>query len=289
MSVREVSVRVPATSANLGPGFDSLGLALAVYARVTLREAPGPEPGAAEAMMLAAARATFRAAGQTPPDLTAFWDGGIPVARGLGASAALRTGAAVAANALMGSPLDDHALLDIAAGLEGHGDNAAPALFGGLQVVVREGRRFRTLGAPVAPGLRVVLFIPDVEMPTDESRKALPERVSREDAVHNIARSALLVAALATGAWDALGAATEDRLHQPARARIFPALPVIIRAAREAGAHGAYLSGGGSTVAAFATANEDGIAGAMARAAADEGVGGRTLVAEPSLTGAVVQ
>lgn len=288
MSVREVTVRVPATSANLGPGFDSLGLALSLYARVTLREAPGPEPGAAEAMMLAAARATFRAAGHSPPDLTASWDGGIPVARGLGASAALRAGAAVAANALMGNPLDDGALLDIAAGLEGHGDNAAPALFGGLQVVVREGRRFRTLGAPIAPGLRVVLFIPDVEMPTDESRKALPERLSRDDAVHNIGRAALLVAALGTGSWDALRAATEDRLHQPARARIFPALPVIIGAALDAGAHGAYLSGGGSTVAAFATVAEDRIAGAMASAAASEGVGGRTLVTEPSLTGAVV-
>lgn len=288
MSVREISVRVPATSANLGPGFDSLGLALSLYARVTLREAPGPEPGAAEAMMLAAARAAFRAAGRTPPDLTASWDGDIPVARGLGASAALRAGAAVAANALMGRPLDSDALLDLTADLEGHGDNVAPALFGGLQVVVREGRRFRRLGAPVAPGLRIVLFVPEFEMPTDESRKALPERLSREDAVHNIGRAALLVAALATGAWDALGPATEDRLHQPARAGIFPALPAIIGAARDAGAHGAYLSGGGSTVAAFATANEDGIARAMAGAAAGEGVAGRTLVTEPSLTGAVV-
>ncbi|HXF51975.1 MAG TPA: homoserine kinase [Dehalococcoidia bacterium] len=288
MSAREVTVRVPATSANLGPGFDCLGLALALFARVTLREAPGPEPDAAGAMMLAAARAAYRAAGRTPPDLSASWDGDIPVARGLGASAAFRVGAAVAANVLMGRPLDDDALLDLTAGLEGHGDNVAPALFGGLRVVVREGKRFRSLGSPLAPGLRLALFVPDFEMPTDESRKALPAALSREDAVHNIGRAALLVAALATGAWDALGPATEDRLHQPARAGIFPALPTILSAAREAGAHGAYLSGGGSTVAAFVTSGADAVARAMAEAAAGEGVSGRTIVTEPSPVGALV-
>lgn len=288
VSAHEVTVRVPATSANLGPGFDCLGLALSLYTRVTLREAPGPEPDAAGAMMLAAARAAYRAAGRTPPDLTLSWEGGIPVARGLGASAALRVGAAVAANAIMGSPLDEDALLDLTAGLEGHGDNVAPALFGGLRVVVREGSRFRSLGAPLAPGLRLALFVPDFEMPTDESRRALPATLSREDAVHNIGRGALLVAALATGAWDALGPATEDRLHQPARASIFPALPAILRAARQAGAHGAYLSGGGSTVAAFVTAGAEQVASAMAEAAAGEGVGGRTIVTEPSFVGALV-
>ena len=288
VSPRVVTVRVPATSANLGPGFDSLGLALALFARVTLREAPGPGPDAVGAMMLSAARAAYRAAGRTPPDLDAAWEGEIPLARGLGASAAARAGAAVAANALMGGPLSGDALLDLVAGLEGHADNAAPALFGGFQIVVREGGRYRRLAAPVAPGLRVALFVPELEMPTDESRRALPGELPREDAVHNIGRAALLVAALGAGEWEALGVATQDRLHQPARARLFPALPAIIEAARAAGAHGAYLSGGGSTVAAFVTADDARVVQAMAAAAAAEGVAGRTIVVGLSPDGAAV-
>ncbi len=282
----QVTVRVPATSANLGPGFDSLGLALALCADITLREGPSPGGDTSEAMIIAAAKAAFRAAGRQPPDLSAEWSGDIPVARGLGASAAARVGGVVAADAMMGRPLPPVTLLDIAAGLEGHADNAAPALFGGLQVVIREGNRFRCLGVPVAPGLKIVLFVPDFDMPTTESRKALPGRISREDAIHNIGRAALLVAALQSGAWEELARATEDRLHQPTRAAIFPAMPSIIRAALDAGAHGAYLSGGGSAVAAFVTSDEDAVAEAMRWAAGESGVSGRSLVTEPSAVGA---
>jgi homoserine kinase len=164
----------------------------------------------------------------------------------------------------------------------------APALFGGLRVVVRDGDAYRHVAAPLAPGLRVVLFVPDFEMPTNESRKLLPAELSKDDAVFNIGRAALLVAALAKGEWDALDIATQDRLHQPARARIFPGMPDIFAAAKDAGALCAYLSGGGSTIAAFAVEGEERIARAMMQAAIARGYPGRTAITSPSDAGATI-
>ncbi|MDZ4278480.1 MAG: homoserine kinase, partial [Dehalococcoidia bacterium] len=176
----------------------------------------------------------------------------------------------------------------LGAGLEGHADNIAPALFGGLQITVRDGDAWRHLAVPLPDGLKVVLFVPDFEMPTQESRTKIPPRVGREDAVFNVGRAALLVAALAQGRWELLDAATQDRLHQPARARLFTALYDVFDAAKEAGAHAAYLSGGGSTVAALATAHESRIARLMQQAAIARGYSGRTLITEPSAAGALV-
>ncbi len=285
-----VTVRVPATSANLGSGFDCLGLALQLSAQVTLSiDTPGEPSQSIEAMITAAARAAYRAAGRPEPkELSASWDRGLPVARGLGASAAARAAGIVGANALMGAPLSDDDLLALGAALEGHADNIAPALFGGLEVVVRDGAAWRHLAVPLAPGLKVVLLIPDLEMPTQQSRKKLPSRLSRDDAVFNVGRAALLVAALAQGRWELLDAATQDRLHQPARAQIFPALFDIFDAAKEGGAHAAYLSGSGSTIAALATADEERVARLMQQAAIARGYSARTVVTEPSAEGARV-
>ncbi|OGO53227.1 MAG: homoserine kinase [Chloroflexi bacterium RBG_16_68_14] len=288
--VDRVTVRVPATSANLGPGFDCLGLALALTAEVTVSlepEADPPHPP--DSMIVVAARAAYRAAGRPePPELWVSWRGDLPVARGLGASAAARAAGLLAANALMGGPLSLEELLALGTEQEGHADNMAPALFGGLQVVVREDERWRHLAVPLPPGLKVVLFIPDFEMPTKESRRRLPQRLSREDAVFNVGRAALLVAALAQGRWELLDAATQDRLHQPARARLFPALYDLFDAAKEGGAHAAYLSGSGSTVAALATSGEERVARLMQQAAVARGYSGRTVITAPSAEGAQV-
>ncbi len=291
-----VTVRVPATSANLGPGFDCLGLALALTTDVTI----SPEPidnAAPHPMVVAAAKAAYRAAGRPEPgELFVAWDGSIstggagdvPVGRGLGASAALRVAGLAGANALMDDPLTLDDLLALGADLEGHADNVAPALFGGLQVAVRDADRWLRLAVPLPAGLRVVLFVPDFSMPTQESRRKLPQKLSREDAVFNVGRAALLVGALAQGRWELLDAATQDRLHQPARAKIFPALYDIFAAARDAGAHAAYLSGAGSTVAALATEHEERIARLMQQAAIARGYSGRTLITEPSVEGAQI-
>ncbi len=295
-----VTVRVPATSANLGPGFDCLGLALTLTADITLASRPGPSEGPTAPlggigthplapMVLAAARAAYRKAGRSErPGLAVRWRGHLPIARGLGASATARAGGLVGANALMGEPLTASDLLALGAELEGHADNMAPALFGGLQVTVREDEGWRSASVPLPADLKLVLFVPDFAMPTKESRRRLPKRVAREDAVFNAGRAALLIAALAQERWELLDAATQDRLHQPARAAIFPALYDIFDAAKQAGAHAAYLSGGGSTVAALATVGERRIARHMRDAGKARGYSGSTLVTRPSAEGAQV-
>ncbi len=284
-----VTVRVPATSANLGAGFDSLGLALAITQDITV--ALGPQPETRDGLVrlvLDAARSAYRLAHVEVPDLTATGTTTIPIGRGLGASAAARAAGIVAANTLMRSPLTDDQMLTLGAGLEGHADNMAPALFGGLRVVVRDGDRFVHIASPIAAGLKVVLFVPDFEMPTNESRKLLPTSLSKDDAVHNIGRAALLVAALGRGEWSLLDIATQDKIHQPARAQIFKGMTDIFGAAKDAGAFCAYLSGGGSTIAAFCTENEERIARAMMQQAIARGYSGRTEITTPSDVGASV-
>lgn len=278
---------MPATSANLGPGFDCLGLALDLWADATLEAHDGPAPGPRDPMLqmvLFAAHAYFGTYGPAaPPGLTVAWRGGFPVARGLGASAAARAAGLAGASVLAGRPLDVEELLPLGAELEGHADNMAPALLGGLQVAVREEKGHVThVAVPVPPGLKVVLMVPEQTMPTNESRRLLGTEVPREDAVHNVGRVALLVAALAAGRLDLLATACDDRLHQPARSKLLPAMGPVIAAARRAGAECAYLSGGGSTIAAWTVKNEDAVAAAMLAAAKAAGCPGETMMTRPS-------
>jgi homoserine kinase len=289
---RKVLLRVPATSANLGPGFDCLGLALDLWAQFTLeaRDAPMPPPDdPLLGVVLDAAAAYYAAAAvEAPAGLSVAWQGDIPVARGLGASAVARAAGLVGANVLAGGPLGLEELLPLGAELEHHADNIAPALFGGLQVVVWEGQRVTHVAVPLPPRLKVVLLVPERIMPTDESRRLLPSPVPRDDAVFNVGRVALLVAALAAGRLELLDTATADRLHQPARSQLLPGMDQIMAAARRAGALCAYLSGGGSTIAAWTVEDEAGIADAMRRAADVAGSGGRTIITKPSERGAEV-
>jgi homoserine kinase len=289
---RAVTVRVPATSANLGAGFDALGLALDLTAdvRITLHDRPAPYPRTrAEQLALAAARAVFTHAGRsTPVELEAEFESSIPVGRGLGASAVLRVGAVVGANAILGGPLSEHEVLLVATELEGHADNAAPALLGGFQVVVWDEGVLTHVQVPLPEGLQAVVLIPDLDMPTSESRRLLPMELSRHEAIHNVGRAALVVAALATGRLDALRVATQDVLHQPARSQLFPALYDVIAAAIDNGAACAYLSGGGSSVLALTTSNTDAIGRAMLAASVHRGVGGRYLITRPRTCGAQV-
>jgi len=286
---QSATARVPATSANLGAGFDCLGLALDLWSEVTVWLGKRGENEPMARLALAAARRVYESADQTPqPDLCARYEGEIPIARGLGASAVARVGGLAAANALLGDPLSAEQLLGLGAELEGHADNVAPALFGGLQVAVTTGGRILHTSAPVPEGLRAVLFVPELRMPTRESRKLLPPQLSRTDAVHNAGRAALLVAAFAGGRFDLLDAAVDDRLHQPARSKLFPAMYAIFDAAKAAGAHCAYLSGGGSTICALATANEQPIADAMQEAARSREVAGQTIITRPTEKGAEV-
>jgi homoserine kinase len=164
----------------------------------------------------------------------------------------------------------------------------APALLGGFQVAVRSATSVVQTQAPLPPDLQVVVFVPDFEMPTQESRRRLPQQFSREDTVFNVSRAALLVAALAAGRFDLLEEATQDRIHQPVRAQIFPGLNPIMEAARDAGAAAAYLSGGGSTVAAWTRDNAERVARLMTQAAIARGFSGRSLITAPAARGAYI-
>lgn len=289
-TARRVRVSVPATSANLGPGFDSIGLALAWRGEIELERGVGAAEsvlGAGEQLALNAARQVYRRLGRPLPALHVALHSDVPAGRGLGASAMMHAGGALAAAALEDS-IDLELVLGVAAELEGHADNAAPALLGGLQVVVWDEADLVHVRVPLPAGVRAALFVPDLEMPTHESRRLLPESLTRREVVHNSGRAALLIAALATGQLDALRTATQDVLHQPARSQLFPAMYAIFDAATAHGALCAYLSGGGSTVLALTREDGTAITAAMAAAGAAAGVGGRTFVVDLSDDGALV-
>lgn len=292
MAERSATARVPATSANLGPGFDSLGVALDWTAHVTITVSDTPQPapdGPIERMAAQAALALYARAGiESPAGIRATWEGDIPVGRGLGVSAAARVGALLAADSLIRGRHGADALLGIATQLEHHADNAVPAMLGGLRVVVVEDDQIVQIGLKTPGDLRLVLLIPEFSMPTEESRERLPQQLTRNQAVHNIGRAAMLVAALATHQYDVLNVATEDVLHQPARATLFPAMYPIFQAARTTGALGVFLSGGGPTIAALADEHVEEVAGAMREAAAAHGLAATTRICALSDEGAAI-
>lgn len=230
----------------------------------------------------------YRKRGQQPPALALRCKNRIPPCRGLGSSAAATISGLLAANCLLGRPARKTEILQEAAAIEGHADNVAPALFGGCQVVFKDDQRFLHSSIPLPAPPDAVLFIPDLEIPTEKSRSVLPPLVPRADAVFNLSRVALLVAALMTLRHDSLRWATQDRLHQPQRQTLFPAMEKIFRAALAAGAYGVCLSGSGSTIVAFAAENGQAVGNAMLRAGAREGLKGRTVVTRPVLKGAHV-
>ena len=289
MADRTISVRVPTTSANLGPGFDSLGVALDWTALFTvqMQDHGTPEPAdPVERMAAQAVAAFFEAAGEPRVGIRVACVGDMPVGRGLGMSAAARAAGVVAANALLGNRLTVEELLPIAVRLEGHGDNIIPALLGGLQVVVDDDGVPVHMPLAVPDDLRLALLIPEFDMPTNESRKRLPKSLTRNQSVHNIGRAALIVAAITGHRYDLLRVATQDILHQPARSTLFPAMYPIFDAARAAGAHGVYLSGGGSTIAAFVSGRDEAVLGAMREVAAAHGLNVQTRITGMSARGA---
>jgi homoserine kinase len=283
-----ITVRVPATSANLGPGFDCLGLALDIWSTVTVRTVDGatPREGIGGRLVRQGLQAAFE--GKSAPRIDVTWDEAIPLARGLGASASLRAAGLLAGNAMLEGKLDIERLFALGTELEGFPDNISPCLFGGLQVGVSGGGGLIHLSFPVPPALKVVVFVPDFEMPTQESRRKLPKFVSREDAIFNSSRVALFLAALEAERYDLLDEATQDRLHQPYRGLIFPGLAPIIQGAKDGSAVAAYLSGGGSTVAAFVLEDEERVARLMTQAAISHGYSGRSIITAPAARGAYI-
>jgi homoserine kinase len=305
---KRVAVEVPASSANIGAGFDCLGVALALVNRVEV-EVRGWSRGQIELTVDGEGRdeltedrdnrfvrgleaAMGAARGELPEGVG--WRiemrNDIPLARGLGSSAAATVAGVVAANALLGEPLDTATQLRIAAGIEGHPDNAAAALLGGFVVASQNGEGIEAIRMDAARDLRAVLFIPERRLPTDAMRKALPTTIPLDDAVANLGAVGLGVAGLAAGRTDVLSRLTIDRLHESYRAVVYPELPRMVAAAREAGAIGACLSGAGSTILAFADsmAQISRVEAAFVAVAADSDLDGRVVVVEPRNAGARV-
>jgi homoserine kinase len=269
-------VRVPATSANLGPGFDALGIALRISNTVTVRRDAGSVP---DAMADEAADAFFSAAKRKAFPFAWSIRGAVPRSRGLGSSVTVRLGLLHGLNALSGSPLDNERLYHLCARLEGHPDNAAPAAFGGFTVARPDGsfQRFK-----VSPKLTFVLLIPDYEVRTADARKVLPAQLPYKDAVRSAANAAAIAAAFASANYEALRGSPrnpssgsprnpsagcfEDFLHQPYRAPLVPGLDKVIAAGVKAGALGGWLSGSGSTIACLALGDPAKVARAMKKA-----------------------
>ena len=295
-----LTVRVPATSANLGPGFDSIGLALDLHNVVhaepaaavvvdALGEGAGALPTDASNLVYQALAHVFAARGQTPPPLRLRCENRIPLTRGLGSSSAALAAGMLLGNRVLGDPLTTDELVDLGAALEGHPDNIAPCLLGGVRVGVVTSAGVRQCAVHVAAPLAATVYVPDFPMDTDGARGLLPGVVPLGAAVYNIGRAALLVAALSAGRTDLLRTATEDALHQPPRTRMFPAMPRFFAAALDAGAHGVFLSGAGSSVLALVGEDRASAVGeAFVGAARDARIRGRVLQARIATAGASV-
>jgi homoserine kinase len=294
-----VHVRVPATSANLGPGFDTLGLALALYNDVIAEEADGVSvrvegqgagrlSAGADNIVARGVTLAYEAAGRSFKGCDLACVNRIPPSRGLGSSAAAWVGGLVAGNALLGSPLTREHLLAEAARAEGHPDNVAAALLGGLTVSCAGAEGVTAVSLPVDPALTWISLIPEATGSTAEARAVLPPSVPRADAVFNVQRVALLLAGLQAGRHDAVSAALDDRLHQPYRRRLFPWMPAVAAAARAAGALGCVLSGAGPSLLAVVTGDGRAVGAAMEAALLSAGMRGRAHAFAVDTTGAVV-
>ncbi len=272
--ITAVTVTVPATTANLGPGFDCLGAALTLYNQFTFRLLSQAEiaanpnlliqiAGAATAAQITPDRSNlvyqafchyYHHVGQIPPAIAIQIQVGYPLARGLGSSATAIVGGLMAANALAGSPLAVNQLLQLAIALEGHPDNVAPALLGGccLAAVGQDASTWTICDVPWAESIVPIVAIPDFELATAKARRVLPGSCSYADAIFNTAHLGLLLRGLATGRRDWLQAALQDRLHQPYRQHLIPGYEAVQTAALEAGAHGLVISGAGPSLLALA-------------------------------------
>ena len=300
MTFAPFSVEVPATSANLGPGFDALGMAVDMVNTVRVEPSDRWELSArgegAERLPTAGDRNLMyrslmtgaRRWGLSLPPARLHSTNAIPLSRGLGSSStAIIAGLLIAARLGQVAPPRDE-LLHLASELEGHPDNVTPAYLGGVQACALVDGKVVHARVPLRTPLSLAVFVPDQPMPTREARRVIPKRVDLHDAVYNISRACLLVAALASGELEALRAGTQDMLHQPPRMRLFPAMPVLFHAAYEAGAKGVFLSGAGSSILAFVDGNAQPVAEAMARAAARDDVHGRPMVAAVREDGAKI-
>lgn len=269
--MNKVSIRVPATSANCGSGFDTLGLACTLYNELTFEITPtrgfqlevtgeGAEylkPCGRNLAFASFLKVWNEATRRERIGLKITMHNRIPMSRGLGSSSSAIVAGVFAGNVLSGNKFTDDELLGFATDIEGHPDNVAPALLGGFTISYMDGRKAHSLRVEPAKPLKFIAVVPERRLPTVLARQAIPQTIPHHDAVFNTSRASLLVGALLTGNYQYLTAGLEDKLHQPYRAHLIPGLEDVFAAAKEAGAYNAIISGAGSTVMAYADVNAD--------------------------------
>ena len=283
--MNEVTIRIPATTANLGPGYDCLGVALQISNRVTVRRVPTRGEADDGGSLMAAECASLFFEQSKAPLFPFAWSiaGEVPRSRGLGSSVTVRLGLLHGLNELAARPLTRDQLFALCAELEGHPDNAAPAAYGGFTVAGgAQVARFA-----VAPELRFVLLIPDFEVSTPAAREVLPDELDRRAAAQSCANACRITAAFAAQNYAQLRGVFADQLHQPFREKaLIPFLSRVIAAGEHAGALGGFLSGSGSTICCVALENADAIADAMLTASGNTGA--RTVIAQADNAGAAI-
>jgi len=296
---RTATVRVPASSANLGPGFDVLALALDLHLEVEARESSktsiawdgegaGEVPLTRKNLLIRSAQEPFTGWTRPLDGVELLVRNDIPIGRGLGSSAAAIVAGITLGAKLRGLRISPQRILELAFPLEGHGDNLAAALYGGFCIAVTENGGVRVHRLDWPPRWRAVLFVPDGVSPTHEARRLVPRRPAREDAVFNLGRVAEWILACSQHDRSLVRSAMDDRLHQPGRAQAYPYLDDVIAAAEQAGALGAALSGAGGSVIAIADRNLAAVGHSMTRAMASHGIKGNVATLRAAAAGATL-
>ncbi len=297
----KATARVPASTTNLGPGFDVLGLALQLYSEVTLETTETETqvivkgvdadkiPSTPEHIAFQAVELVFEQSGsKRPKGFKLEIENGIPAIRGLGGSGTAILGGLLTANALCGTPFSNEELLNFATELEGHPDNVAASLYGGLVVSAQENTEVHTVRLPCPPILSIVLAIPDFPLSTEQARNVLPTSVGFADAVYNTSRSTLLIASIVTGQFEMLRVAMKDRLHQPYRTSLIPGFNDVAEAATAAGALSVALSGAGPSIAAYCLEHTEQVAERMQSAFKKHQIASDIKILKPDANGASI-
>ena len=294
-----IKIKVPATSANLGPGFDTLGLALDLWNETVITpaddffvrakgEGAGLVAKGKNNLIVRAAQKLADHIGMPLPAFHADCVNQIPLSSGLGSSAVAILTGLLAGNALLENPLSNEGILNLAAKMEGHADNVAPAMMGGLVVSTMNDGKVIARQIPIGIKIHATIVLPDIYISTKEARAALPRKVSMKNAVHNISRTVLVTEAFRNGDLSLLGEAMADKLHQPYRLKLIPGAQSAMDAAREAGAAAVALSGAGPSVIAFSSKAESGVGEVMKRAFGEAGLQARIFQLGVSIRGAEI-
>lgn len=255
-----IKIQIPATSANLGAGYDALGLALGFYNYINIEESDHIDiksldgldvPTDESNLIYQSVKNLYDICGKKLSGLKLEQTNNIPMTRGLGSSSACIVGGLMGANHMLGNPLTNDDLVDLAAQIEGHPDNTAPALLGGIVTAVFDGKKVHWVKQEVFTTLKFVAIIPDYELKTEKARQCIPKEISHKDAVYNLSRAALFSASLLTQKYENLRTAVDDRLHQPFRLPLMPKASEVFDIAYTLGAYAVYVSGAGPTIMAI--------------------------------------